>query len=123
MVACPFDIRPFGTWAIVGGATPLGNSLVITGIPEDLDKMEVATPLVVGHGAYTPGARPPACTRPACATSEEAGAVVHCVRVSLTGTTVAWSWAHWSLVMGIGLDKYLHSVTFYVGMGPFSSML
>ena len=25
--------------------------------------------------------------------------VVHCVRVSLTGTTVAMSWAHWSLVV------------------------
>ena len=24
--------------------------------------------------------------------------VVHCVRVSLTGTTVATSWVHWSLV-------------------------
>ena len=24
--------------------------------------------------------------------------VVHCVQVSLTGTTVAWSWVHWNLV-------------------------
>ena len=27
--------------------------------------------------------------------------VVHCVRVPLTGTTVALSWAHWSLVGGL----------------------
>ena len=44
----PFDIGPFGTWAIAGGATPPGTSLVVTGIPEDLDEMEVATALVVG---------------------------------------------------------------------------
>ena len=29
--------------------------------------------------------------------------VVHCVRVSLTGTIVALSWAHWSLVGGLVL--------------------
>ena len=46
--ARPFDISPFGTWAIAGGGIPLGSSLVIAGIPEDLDKMEVATALVVG---------------------------------------------------------------------------
>ena len=46
--ARPFDIGPFGTWAIAGGATPLGSSFVVTGIPEDLDKTEVATALVVG---------------------------------------------------------------------------
>ena len=44
----PFDIGPFGTWAIVGRATPPGSSLVVTGIPEDLDEMEVATVLVMG---------------------------------------------------------------------------
>ena len=60
--ARPFDISPFGTWAIVGGATPPGSSLVVAGIPEDLDKTEVVTMLVVGHGAHASGARPPACT-------------------------------------------------------------
>ena len=44
--------------------------------------------------------------------------VVHCVRVLLTGTTVAPSWARWSLVWGIGCTINLHSVTFLVGMGP-----
>ena len=46
--ARPFDIGPFGTWAITGGATPLGISLVVVGIPEDLAEMEVANALVVG---------------------------------------------------------------------------
>ena len=44
----PFDISPFGTWAIAGGAPPPGSSLVVAGIPEDLDETEVATALVVG---------------------------------------------------------------------------
>ena len=44
----PFDIGPFGTWAIAGGATPPGSSLVVAGIPEDLDETEVVTALVVG---------------------------------------------------------------------------
>ena len=73
--ARPFNISPFGTWAIAGGATPPCSSLVVAGIPEDLDKMEVATALVVGHGAHAPRARPPACTRAARATAKEAGAV------------------------------------------------
>ena len=46
--ACPFDISPFGTWEIAGGATPPGSSLVVAGIPEDLDEKEVVTALVVG---------------------------------------------------------------------------
>ena len=47
--ARPFDIGPFGTWAIAGGATPPGSSLVVAGIPEDLDEKEVViTALVVG---------------------------------------------------------------------------
>ena len=46
--ASPFDIGPFGAWAIAGGATPPGNSLVVAGIPEDLAKTEVANALVVG---------------------------------------------------------------------------
>ena len=46
--ARPFDISPFGAWAIAGGATPPGSSLVVAGIPEDLDETEVATALVVG---------------------------------------------------------------------------
>ena len=73
--ARPFDISPFGAWAIAGGATLPGSSLVVAGIPEDLDKMEVATALVVGHGAHAPRARPAARTRAARATAEEAGAV------------------------------------------------
>ena len=58
----PFDIGPFGTWAIAGGATPPGSSLVVAGIPEDLHETEVVTTLVVGHGAHTSGARTPART-------------------------------------------------------------
>ena len=46
--ARPFDIGPFGTWAIVGGATPPGSSLVVAGIPEDWDEREVDTALVMG---------------------------------------------------------------------------
>ena len=34
--------------------------------------------------------------------------VVHFVRVSLTGTTVARSWAHWSLVWGLVGTNTLH---------------
>ena len=60
--ARPFEIGPFGTWAIAGGATLLGSSLVVMGIPEDLNDTEVATALVVGHGAHAPKARPPAHT-------------------------------------------------------------
>ena len=63
--ARPFDIISFGAWAIAGGATPPGSSLVVAGIPEDLDEMEVATALVVGTER----------TRAARATAEEAGAV------------------------------------------------
>ena len=48
--ARPFDISPFGTRAIAGRATPSGSLLVVAGIPEDLDEMEVATTLVVGRG-------------------------------------------------------------------------
>ena len=44
--------------------------------------------------------------------------VVHCVRVSLTGTTVALSWACWSLVWGLVWANTFGSVTFYVVMGP-----
>ena len=44
----PFDIGPFGTWEIVGGAPPLGSFLVVAGIPEDLDETKMATMLVVG---------------------------------------------------------------------------
>ena len=44
----PFDISPFGTWAIAGGGPPPGSSFVVAGIPEDLDETEVATALVVG---------------------------------------------------------------------------
>ena len=42
---------------------------------------------------------------------------VHCVWVSLTGTTVAPSWVHLSLV-GNWFHNYTHSVTLFVGMGP-----
>ena len=44
--------------------------------------------------------------------------VVHCVRVSLAGTTVATSWAHWTLVGDWFCTINTHSVTFLVGMGP-----
>ena len=43
--------------------------------------------------------------------------VVHCVRMSLTGTTIVPFWAHWSMV-GIGLYNYTLFVTLLVGMGP-----
>ena len=36
--AKPFDVSPFGTWAVVNGATPPGSSLVVAGVPEDLSK-------------------------------------------------------------------------------------
>ena len=52
--ARPFDIGPFGTWAITGGATPPGSSLVVVGIPEDLDEMEMATSLVMGTECMLP---------------------------------------------------------------------
>ena len=43
----------------MGGATPPGSLLVVAGIPEDLDKMEVATVLVVEHRVHAnPGANP-----------------------------------------------------------------
>ena len=45
-------------------------------------------------------------------------AVVHCVRVSLTGTTVAMSFVHWSLVGDWFCTINTHSVTFLMGMGP-----
>ena len=35
--------------------------------------------------------------------------VVHCVRVSLPGTTVALSWAHWSLVEDCFVQLHTHS--------------
>ena len=44
--------------------------------------------------------------------------VVHCVRVSLTGTIVATSWVHWSLVGDWFCTINTHSVTFLMGMGP-----
>ena len=44
--------------------------------------------------------------------------VVHCVRVSLTGTTVAMSSVHWSLVRDWFGTINTHSLTFVVGMGP-----
>ena len=44
--------------------------------------------------------------------------VVHCVRVSLTGTTYGTILGALESSLGIGLDKHLHLVTFYVGMGP-----
>ena len=71
----PFDIGPFGTWAIAGGATPPGNLLVVADIPEDLDETEMVTALVVGHGAHASGARTPVRTQAAGATAEEASAV------------------------------------------------
>ena len=70
----PFDISPFGTWAIAGRATPLGSSLVVAGIPKDLDEIEVVTALVVGTERMLP--EPVCqCARVASATAEEAGAV------------------------------------------------
>ena len=44
--------------------------------------------------------------------------VVRCVRVSLTGTTMAMSSVHWSLVGDWFGTINTHSVTFVVGMGP-----
>ena len=38
----------------MGGATPPGSSLVVAGIPEDLDEAEVATVLVVGTKRMLP---------------------------------------------------------------------
>ena len=49
--------------------------------------------------------------------------VVHCVRVSLTGTTVALSLAHWSLVWGLVCTINLQFVTLSVGMGPLKLLL
>lgn len=46
--AKPFDMSPFGTWAVASGATPLGSSLVVVGILEDLSNQEVALALVMG---------------------------------------------------------------------------
>ena len=46
--AKPFDVSPFGTWAVASGATPPGSSLVVAGVPEDLSEQEVATALVMG---------------------------------------------------------------------------
>ena len=43
--------------------------------------------------------------------------VVHCVRVSLTSTIVALSWAHWSVVGDWFWTLNTHSVTLSVGMG------
>ena len=45
--------------------------------------------------------------------------VVHCVQVSLTGTTVAWCPRRIGVWLGIGLVQFnTHFVTFTVGMGP-----
>ena len=44
----PFDVSPFGTWAIAGGATAPGSSMVVTGVPEDLSEQEVADGLAGG---------------------------------------------------------------------------
>ena len=52
--ARPFSIGPFGAWVITSRATPPGSSLVVTGIPNDLDEMEVATTLVVGIECMLP---------------------------------------------------------------------
>ena len=82
--------------------------------------------LISGLGGIPPSSqaqdnpRPSSISRPGISMGfgSNTTSIVHCVRVSLTGTIVATSRAHWSLVRDWFCTFNTHSVALFVGMGP-----